>query len=120
MHWNWNALTDFDIRDYWEDYIEQGENLYGINARAFAYFSITPLQFKKHPDLQTPTLKLLQNAVIVKSARQVGRHLYVELGSEEELNYVFDLFDNKKELQFGEEFSVQPVLKKLQRKNFGL
>jgi CelD/BcsL family acetyltransferase involved in cellulose biosynthesis len=65
--------------------------------------------------LKTPALHMLSSKAVVKKSFQIGRHLYMELGSEEELCDIFEKFVKLKELKF-EGLKVQPDLHKLERK----
>jgi hypothetical protein len=109
------------FREKIDEYVKKGEEEYGINAKAFAYFSVKPQADKKYPDLKTPALEMLKDIATVKSAVQVARHLYVELESEEQLNEVHDKFVKQKSIKFdtqGQRF--QPFLLKLERTSLSI
>jgi hypothetical protein len=91
-----------------------GEEVFQINSRAFAHFSIESRQDKKYSDLRTPTMDMLVGRVTVQNAFQVGRHVYVEMRSDWELHDVFVEYVHREILKFGSQ--VQPLLQKLERK----
>jgi hypothetical protein len=106
-------------KERWDEYVRRGEQMYRINAKAFLFFSVWSSEDKNYPDLWTPAMKTLKGEATGKDAIQVGRHLFVELESETQVEDIFNKFVKDKTLrfEFDDEKIHQPFMTKHERKS---
>eukprot|EP00475_Leptophrys_vorax_P002424 TRINITY_DN1134_c0_g1_i1.p1 TRINITY_DN1134_c0_g1~~TRINITY_DN1134_c0_g1_i1.p1 ORF type:complete len:465 (+),score=174.52 TRINITY_DN1134_c0_g1_i1:55-1395(+) len=83
----------------WDEYISKGEEEFGFSSKAVLHFSMKQNMQKKYPDFKPQILEMIKDITTPKKTLQIGRHVYVEVESQEIAEDIFQKYHVKKTLK---------------------